>query len=56
MSELRELSNKKPRGKADENLITEMTRLELAIALAKDSLVSCSTTTSIQFIHRTRVS
>ena len=42
MSELRELSKKKPRGKADENLIAEMTRLESTITLAKDDLVSFS--------------
>ena len=43
MSELRELSKKKPRGKADENLVAELTRLESAITLAKDDLVSLST-------------
>ncbi len=40
MSELRELAKKKPRGKADENLIAELTRLESALTLAKDDLVS----------------
>ena len=39
MSELRELAKKKPRGKADENLIGELTRLESALTLAKDDLV-----------------
>ncbi|KAF8630781.1 hypothetical protein AX15_002729 [Amanita polypyramis BW_CC] len=38
MSELRELGKKKPRGKADENLTAEVTRLESAITLAKDDL------------------
>ncbi|KAM6496344.1 condensin complex subunit SMC1 [Amanita muscaria] len=41
MSDLRELSKQKPRGKADENLIAEVTRLETAITLAKDDLTAC---------------
>ncbi|KAK2462607.1 hypothetical protein APHAL10511_005340 [Amanita phalloides] len=41
MAELRELSKMKPRGKADENLITEVTRLESAMTLARDDLNAC---------------
>jgi structural maintenance of chromosome 1 len=41
MAELRELSKKKPRGRADENLVAEVTRLESAITLAKDDLNAC---------------
>ncbi|KAL4079656.1 RecF/RecN/SMC [Scleroderma citrinum] len=37
-SQLQELSRSKPRGKADENTIAEITRLESAITLAKDDL------------------
>lgn len=39
-SQLQELSRSKPRGKADENIISEIARLESAITLAKDDLVS----------------
>lgn len=39
-SQLQELSRSKPRGKADENIIAEIARLESAITLAKDDLVS----------------
>ncbi|KAF8638669.1 hypothetical protein AX17_002030 [Amanita inopinata Kibby_2008] len=41
MAELRELSKKKPRGKTDENLIAEITRLESAVTIAKDDLNAC---------------
>ncbi|KAG6329522.1 hypothetical protein ID866_9567, partial [Astraeus odoratus] len=37
-SQLQELSRSKPRGKGDENVIAEITRLESAITLAKDDL------------------
>ncbi|KAM6504166.1 hypothetical protein JOM56_001109 [Amanita muscaria] len=41
MSDLREFSKQKPRGKAEENLIVEVTRLKTVITLAKDDLTAC---------------
>ncbi|KIJ62116.1 hypothetical protein HYDPIDRAFT_169279 [Hydnomerulius pinastri MD-312] len=38
MAQLQELSRSKPRGKADENIIAEITRLESAITVTKDDL------------------
>ncbi|EGO30022.1 hypothetical protein SERLADRAFT_458485 [Serpula lacrymans var. lacrymans S7.9] len=40
-AQLQELSRSKPRGKADENLIAEVTRLESVIAVVKDDLSAC---------------
>lgn len=39
MSQLRDLNKSKPRSKADESLVSEITRLESAITLANDDLV-----------------
>nr|AYN55353.1 cohesin complex subunit I [Sparassis latifolia] len=41
LSQLRDLNKNKPRGKADENLIAEITRLESAHTIAKDDLSAC---------------
>ncbi|KZT66248.1 cohesin complex subunit psm1 [Daedalea quercina L-15889] len=41
LGELRELSKSKPRGKADENLETEINRLEAALSVSKDDLKAC---------------
>ncbi|KAG1829379.1 hypothetical protein F4604DRAFT_1947703 [Suillus subluteus] len=42
VAQLQELNRSKPRGKADENVIAEITRLESAIAVVRDDLVrSC---------------
>ncbi|KAF9225691.1 condensin complex subunit SMC1 [Gyrodon lividus] len=38
MAQLQELSRSKPRGKADDNIIAEITRLESAITVTKDDL------------------
>ncbi|TFK73385.1 condensin complex subunit SMC1 [Pluteus cervinus] len=38
MAHLRDLSKQKPRGKADENLIADVSRLESAITVARDEL------------------
>jgi hypothetical protein len=38
MAQLQELNRLKPRGKADENIIAEITRLESAITVARDDL------------------
>ena len=43
LTQLRDLNQSKPRGAADENLITEISRLESAIATTKDELVSPDT-------------
>lgn len=40
VAQLRDLSKQKPRGKADENLIAEAARLQSALTVAKDDLVS----------------
>lgn len=40
MAQLRELSKQKPRTKTDENLLAELSRLESAITIARDDLVS----------------
>lgn len=39
MAQLQELNRSKPRGKADENIIAEITRLESVITVARDDLV-----------------
>lgn len=39
MANLQELGKSKPRGKADENLIAEISRLESAKTVTKDDLV-----------------
>jgi structural maintenance of chromosome 1 len=39
MAQLQELSRSKPRGKADDNIIAEITRLESAMTVTKDDLV-----------------
>lgn len=39
VAQLQELNRSKPRGKADENVIAEITRLESAIAVIRDDLV-----------------
>ncbi|KAG1809191.1 P-loop containing nucleoside triphosphate hydrolase protein [Suillus subaureus] len=39
---LQELNRSKPRGKADENVIAEITRLESAIAVVRDDLSACN--------------
>jgi structural maintenance of chromosome 1 len=39
MAQLHELNKSKPRGKADENLIAEISRLESSIAVTRDDLV-----------------
>ncbi|KAJ8594932.1 RecF/RecN/SMC protein [Rhizopogon salebrosus TDB-379] len=41
MAQLQELNRSKPRGKADENIIAEITRLESAITVARDDLSAC---------------
>lgn len=38
-SELRDLNKSKPRGRADENLIAEINRLESTLLITKDDLV-----------------
>lgn len=40
--QLRDLSKQKPRGQSDENLISEVSRLETAITVARDDLVRFS--------------
>lgn len=40
ISQLRELQKSKPRGQVEENLTLEMSRLESALTLARDDLVS----------------
>lgn len=40
MAQLQELAKTKPRGKADENLIAEITRLESTLTVTRDDLVS----------------
>ena len=42
LGQLRDLNKSKPRSKADENLVAEITRLESSLSLAKDDLVSIS--------------
>lgn len=39
MANLQELGKSKPRGKADENLIAEISRLESTMTVTKDDLV-----------------
>lgn len=46
MAQLQELSRAKPRGKADENVVSEITRLESAATVTKDDLVML-----VQFIR-----
>ncbi|KZT24830.1 RecF/RecN/SMC protein [Neolentinus lepideus HHB14362 ss-1] len=41
LSQLRDLAKSKPRGKSDDNLIAEITRLESALTVAKDDLSAC---------------
>lgn len=41
VAQLQELNRSKPRGKADENVIAEITRLESAIAVVRDDLSAC---------------
>ncbi|TFY68970.1 hypothetical protein EVJ58_g695 [Rhodofomes roseus] len=41
LGELRELNKSKPRGKADENMESEISRLESALSVAKDDLKAC---------------
>ncbi|THH00454.1 hypothetical protein EW026_g2099 [Hermanssonia centrifuga] len=41
LADLRELNKSKPRGKADDNLLTEITRLEPALTVTKDDLSAC---------------
>ncbi|KAF9817733.1 hypothetical protein IEO21_03282 [Rhodonia placenta] len=41
LGQLRDLNKSKPRGKADESLIGEITRLESACTVAKDDLAAC---------------
>ncbi|EPQ50920.1 condensin complex subunit SMC1 [Gloeophyllum trabeum ATCC 11539] len=41
LSQLRELAKNKPRGKTDDTLIAEITRLENALTVAKDDLSAC---------------
>ena len=43
LAQLQELNRSKSRGKADENIIAEITRLESAITVTKDDLVRIST-------------
>lgn len=40
MAQLQELNKTRPKGKADENLIAEITRLESTITMTRDDLVS----------------
>jgi hypothetical protein len=40
MAQLQDVAKAKPRGKADENLIAEITRLESSITVTRDDLVS----------------
>ncbi|KAF8525826.1 condensin complex subunit SMC1 [Hysterangium stoloniferum] len=40
-AELRELNKSKPRGKADENIIAEINRLESSLLIVKDDLTAC---------------
>lgn len=49
MAQLQELNKSKPRNKVDENLIGEISRLESAITVTRDDLVSiiCSVRSSI---------
>ena len=39
LSQLRELNKSRPRSKADEGLVAEITRIESSLTLAKDDLV-----------------
>ncbi|KAI0726494.1 cohesin complex subunit psm1 [Fomitopsis betulina] len=41
LGELRELNKSKPRGKADDNIETEINRLESALTVARDDLNAC---------------
>ncbi|KAG2151543.1 RecF/RecN/SMC [Suillus clintonianus] len=41
VAQLQELNRSKPRGKADENVIAEITRLESAITVVRDDLSAC---------------
>ncbi|KAF8156010.1 condensin complex subunit SMC1 [Crassisporium funariophilum] len=41
LAEQRELTKQKPRGKTDENLVSEISRLESTITVAKDDLRAC---------------
>jgi len=52
MAQLQELNRSKPRGKADENVIAEITRLESAITVTRDDLVrSCGRSMRVQQSH-----
>ena len=42
-AQLRELSKQKPRGQTDENLFTEISRLEAGLTVARDDLVTILT-------------
>ena len=46
LSDLQELNKSKPRGKADDNLLAEITRLEPALTIARDDLVKLVTLTN----------
>ncbi|GJE85341.1 chromosome segregation protein SMC [Phanerochaete sordida] len=41
LNDLQELNKNKPRGKADDNLLAEISRLEPALAVARDDLSAC---------------
>ncbi|TFK48892.1 cohesin complex subunit psm1 [Heliocybe sulcata] len=41
LSQLRDLAKSKPRGKSDDNLISEISRLENTLTVAKDDLSAC---------------
>jgi len=52
LAEQRELSKQKPRGKTDEALISEISRQESDITVAKDDLVSSDLVISKQFANK----
>lgn len=52
LAQLQELNRSKSRGKADENIISEITRLESAITVTKDDLVRAPTLCVAPFLDR----
>jgi len=51
LAEQRELNKQKPRGKTDESLIAEISRLETEITVAKDDLVSLLSSDSFPGVY-----
>jgi hypothetical protein len=51
MAQLHELNKSKPRGNADENIISEISRLESSITVTRDDLVSLAVPCVIYFFR-----